>query len=422
MKRRILVSLTAACVTALICVIVGKGAAAILDERVRTAIEKVAVRYGVECRYDAVSFVSLTGVSIAGLRVSVPGCPSFLRAADVKVLFDLRAYMTGKPYVTGIDADEAELILRRDAQGIWDLTRLSIREDSAAGKRASTIAWPLSIEVDEFAMTLDLSQDSATKTIETVEGTMDLPGKKVQFHLENGDERLTLSARRESVYRVEIDAESFGLGVLAPLVGRILDMASAKLTATGGLDAANPREWTVVVDGSIADLTVHHDLLARQATDGIAFGFTLDAAAANGEMKIHRAEFSVGGETAVVSGLARSASGSSGMKPEIDIRVSFPHVQIDRLVRSIPRSLVPHLPNLAADGSLHGEFHFYCDFENPRTLEYGFNGDVDSFAITGLGPDVNIDSMAGTFLHCARLPEGKRRRSGSVRRTRISFR
>lgn len=401
MKRRILRALFAAGVVAIVCIIVGKAAAAILDERVRHAVESVASRHGVQCRYNAVSFVSPTGVSIAGFAASVPGCPPFLRAESIKLSVDLRAWMTGRPYVTGFSADNMELTLRRDASGVWDLSRLVHRPDTSPRGRPYAIAWPLAIAVDDFSLTVDLTRDSATKRVAAMIGTIDLPGKAASAEFTGDNERLRFSGQMGSAAHVEFEADSFGLAAANPFFGRILDMASARLTARGRLDATSAHAWDLAASGSVENLSVNSVLLARQPADGIAFGFTCDAGAEAGEISLRQSEISLAGETALATAQIRS-----GVKPVIDAKVSFPHVHVDRLVRSIPPTLRPHLPDLAATGLVRGAFRLHCDLAQPRSLDYAFDGSVESFAITGLGPGIDIGSKSGPFLHRAQLPDG----------------
>lgn len=345
-----------------------------------------------EIRSGGVSFVSPRGVTISDLAIGLPGTAPFLTIEKTFVRIDFVALMTDRPSIGLVELSGLDFILRRDSEGAWEVSR--IRSKSAGGSGGGgKLQWPLDLRVNEAAIMVALPSDSAVKTFDEIEASVDLPRREATMRISNPDERLLLSIKRDSL---DWTAESVSLALAAPFTGRVLDMAKASLTAAGRV-----RGSALAASGVLNDITIDHRLLARDAADGISFGFGLDLEVAGDTIDLRDGYLSLGGES-----IALRATVKGRTRPVIDFRAGFSAVDVGRLVAAIPRSLVPHLPDLAATGTINGEFRFFIDMNRPRTLDYAFDGGVDSFSITRLGPDIDIEGKRDSFLHAVRKPDG----------------
>lgn len=404
MKKSIVRLLLGLIILAAVLIIIGKGAAAMLDERVSDALHGVAERYGLEIRYDAVSFVSLRGVTISGLEASFPDGDPIVKAGSLRMVVDLWALLAGRPALMEIVASDVRMIARRDATGQWELQKIRRRSRGASGEVSeSRIQWPLALRIDDLTLTVAVPGDSASDHFEYVEAELDLPGRVIVADLRNDGEKLHVRATHESEsIRIDYEADNFRIGLGAALVSRLIDLSVARVSGTG-IITAKGGEMFCRIGGVLKDISINHAMLSRSEASGIAFGFDLDLYAKNDLLLVRRAALELGGETVIIGGTVARLTD----KPVVNVRAEFDHLDLGRVIAAIPRSLVPRLPSLAASGTLTGKFSFYFDAVNPDKLDYGFQGSVDSFTILALAPDIDIEALNHPFIYEGSLPGGE---------------
>lgn len=407
MNRRLVKVLYGLVILSLILIVIGKGAAAMLEERVTDALAAVSRRTGIAVRCASVSFVSPRGVSLSGLTASVGTASPFLTVESARIVVSPWDLLAGNPAVTGLEADGVRIILRRDEAGTWELegVRPGPREQES-GEGKSRLLWPLAIDAENVAIAVEIPGDSATSRYELVEGAIDLPGKTLALALANPDERLEAKVSRdpEGKIRVGWKAESFRCRLLSVAVSRLIDLENARVSGHGEA-ARDGEERTLLASGTLADVSINHALLSRQGASGVAFGFDLDLYARNDAVLVRRAGLSLGGETVTISGtVARPSS-----RPIVNLRATCDRLDLGKVFSGIPRSLVPRLPSLAASGTMTGTFALYLDASNPASLDYGWQGRVDSFVLLALAPDLDVKALEEPFTHIARLPGGETR-------------
>lgn len=406
-RRTLLRALYALIILVLILIMIGKGAAAMIDERVADTLAGVADRHGIALRHEGVSFVSLRGVSISRLVASLPGAPPFLEIEGARIVISPWDLLAGRPAVTGVAASGVRVVLRRTEDGSWELEGLRRRDEArGTGESRSRLRWPLDLAVSDLAVTVAVPGDSASAHYDDLQGTLDLPRRLLSLALDNDDEHL--DARIERVdggeVRASWNARTFRCGLLAVAVSRLVDLQAARVSGNG-LYVRTDEDRTLRAAGTLEDVSINHALLARDGTSGIAFGFDLDVFARHDAVLVRNAAISLGGETVALTGtVARPAT-----RPVVNLRASCDRLDLGKVFAGIPRSLVPRLPDLAASGTMTGHFAFYFDAANPASLDYGWQGRVDSFSIRALAPDIDMKSLDGPFTHVARLPGGETR-------------
>jgi hypothetical protein len=405
MNRRISPGLTAIVVAILVFFVIGKAAAVLLDERVGDRLRTTAARYGLEARYDRVSFVSLTGVTIAGLEISLPEGRPILNADAVTVRVNPLSYLMGEPCVSGCEIDGVTLTIRQLVDGSWELQHLRRPERNEGEGGASLLVWPLTAAVDDLVLVVERGEDSSSQRIESTEIEADLPRRALKVESREGDGELRAAIRKDTDIFVAFQATKFPLPLARSLLGSFIDFSTARLSASGTLAVISPIDATLEASGTLDGIAIQHALLSRSAADGISFGFGVDLFLRNETVLLRSAHLSFGGETMTVAGtIARPTH-----RPIVNLAARFDRVDIGRAVAGIPLSLRPHLPDLAVSGTLSGEFDLYFDATKPQSLDYHFVGGVESFTIHALGPEVNVAACSGPFTHRVVTREGKER-------------
>ncbi len=405
MRPRLYAILTASAILLIFFVVIGKGTAAIFDEKIGTALKGVGNRYGLVVEYDAASFVSPTGVSVSGVRVSLPDRDPFLRLGSLKAGLDWVSYLAGRPFVTSLSADDVELVVRQEADGTWEVTRIRRRAvENAPGGRGA-IAWPLEVGVTDITLTIDRPSDSSTRTIDEIEGTVDVPLRSFRLAMEHDRERAVVSGETRGVARISVEAESVGIGLLSAFTGRTLDLSTATATLAGGMELVHADEWFVRFEGTLDGLAVNHAILARGAAEGISFGYEVDLYRKGGTLLVRQASVGIGSESVALSGTVARRDGNA----IVNLAAVFDRFRLGPAVDAIPRSLLPHLPDLAVTGEVNGEFSFFLDTARPPSLDYKWKGSVESFAILATGPEVDVAGKRDSFLYVAHLPGGETR-------------
>jgi hypothetical protein len=404
-KRRVYTWLTAILVVTLIFVILGKGAAAIIDERVGNRLRAVSARYGLVVGYDRVSFVSLTGITIAGLRLSFPEGRPILGARAVTVRVNPVSFLVGRPAITGCEAAGVTLNVRQLSDGTWELQKLRRPAASAGPSGASLLVWPLVASIDGLVVVLDRAGDSAVQKIDAARIEADPPNRAMIVECSEGGGDLRASIRKETEAQVSFVANDFPIDLVRPFIGSFIDFSTARLSASGEAAILSPEDAALRAEGTLDGIAVQHALLSRTSADGISFGFGLDLFLRNETVLLRSAHLSLGGETMSLAGTI----GRPTRRPIVNLAARFDRLELGRVAAAIPLSLRPHLPDLAVQGTLDGEFTLYFDALRPGSLDYHFDGGVESFAVVALGPEVDVAGCSGTFSHTVVTREGETR-------------
>lgn len=386
--------------------ILGKTAAALLDEKIRTTLETTAARFGVSIEAEKIAFVSPHGVTIDGLAVSLPGAAPFLAVESVRVRLHPLDWLIGRPYVSGADLVHPRLTLRRDTEGIWELSRIERIRSEGRAARGSALRDRLDLVLENLDVGVMTPSEKATRLYRRLDVAYVRSVGRLEARLEDGDEAFRIDLTRKPELRCRLELTNWSPALVAPMVGRIVDLTAARITATGEAVRLEVGAIEARLRGRAENLTLEHPLLARDRADGVGFGFELDLRGDRRAWLLRRGMIEVGGETVAVAGTVAPSAGGGRL---LHLSVIFDRLDLGRVVAGIPRSLTPRLPDLAATGWIDGVFSLRLDTRRPASLDYSFQGSVENFAITSLGPDLDLAALHRPFVHVVTLLNGETR-------------
>jgi hypothetical protein len=391
-------------VLAVLCFVLGKAAAAMLDEKIRITLTEAGTRFGVAIRAEKISFVSLHGVTIDGLAVALPEAAPFLSIESVRIRVHPLDWLIGRPYVSGADLVHPQLTLRRDAEGIWELSRIKRAQREGEAARASALRDRLDLAMANVEIGVVTPLENVARIHQRLDLSYIRSVGRLEARLIDGDEALMIDLMRKPELRCRLELTNWSPALIAPMVGRIIDLAAARISAEGEAVRLETGAIEARFRGRAENLTVEHPLLSRDRADGVGFGFEIDLYGLDRTWLLRRGAIELGGETVSLAGTVAAAPEGGRI---LNLRVGFDRLDLGRVVAGIPRSLTPRLPDLAATGRIDGVFGFSLETRRPASLDYSFQGTVESFAITSLGPDLDLAALHKPFTHVVTLPNGE---------------
>ena len=195
-----------------------------LHEQLPDAVDYIRKTSGFHCQVQGLTYSFPTGVRALNVHVSDDKGRQWLKASHITANISLFRYLMkreiGRHLIRSFDARDLDVTLYHKSTGGWEFPVLR-RSSATPASSAESGERPLDLNIHNLAVNFRTEKGTTSRSYRKVNARIALKKGLDSLEIAGDDEHLNLIVDRESG-EFDFHADSFGLAILAPLLGDCL--------------------------------------------------------------------------------------------------------------------------------------------------------------------------------------------------------